>query len=314
MSESKSHIIQVRWSRVVRQTFLYGTDLTFLSDGSVRFRNPLMPSSIVINEWKSHGQYQNFRTVSPLPILKTGKTYQLQMKMASKPANTVYTCMIFYDRFDKELKKTIYKTRKISFEVPAKTYSYSIQLMNAGCEELVFERMDLVLDETIVAKPSRDEIVYNEFLKEDSQDSRVNIYFIEPGQVDESLLKERMDKESNLFFLQINPQTVNQASLDAYLDKIQAYGQARLVRLIAYGDLGGFLARYFACRLDQYEVYVGGRAVEAPVTKPAMILEDLDESRLTQMMALPVIKLPSIHDALVENLWHPMVYLRQVPI
>lgn len=66
---SDKHPFNIRWTHVTKDTFMYGTKLKWSSTG-VLFENALMPSGIVIHEWKMMTDFQTDVNVPDLPILK----------------------------------------------------------------------------------------------------------------------------------------------------------------------------------------------------------------------------------------------------
>lgn len=129
------------WENQATNSYFYGSLIQFHSDKSVTFKNELMPSGSAINEWFSQTTYTESLTLVGLPLLKKGKSYQLELEATIVPEQGVYIGIILYDRFDKVIDQVIGKTRHVDFTYPLDAYRYTIQLMNAGHKALHFHKM-----------------------------------------------------------------------------------------------------------------------------------------------------------------------------
>lgn len=121
----------------------FGTILTFYDRNHVFFDNELLPPGEVIQEWYSIGNYQATRTVTPLPLLKKDRTYYLILDMISTPRLSIFTKIIFYNRYGDVVSYKVTKSNELFFDYPKNAYSYKIQLISAGLTALEFHHLEI---------------------------------------------------------------------------------------------------------------------------------------------------------------------------
>ena len=119
------------------------TILTFYDRNHVFFDNELLPPGEVIQEWYSIGNYQATRTVTPLPLLKKDRTYYLILDMISTPRLSIFTKIIFYNRYGDVVSYKVTKSNELFFDYPKNAYSYKIQLISAGLTALEFHHLEI---------------------------------------------------------------------------------------------------------------------------------------------------------------------------
>ncbi|QQQ35017.1 accessory Sec system protein Asp3 [Streptococcus mitis] len=127
----------IHWGEV-GGTYMYGSNVSYYPDKSVRLYNPLLPSGEVLRTWFSSVNYQGARTQPQLPLLKRNHQYHLAMHFDCQPENGVYIKLIFLNRYEDVLEEKVEKVREFTFTYPEDTYTYRISLLSAGFQELTF--------------------------------------------------------------------------------------------------------------------------------------------------------------------------------
>lgn len=133
--------LDILWGE--QETYLYGTMFEIHPDASITFDNPLLPPGEIIHTWYSLGNYQANRQVTPLPLLMRNHVYSIQASMQETPEPGVFLKVIFYDRYEDEIGTEVSKTQTLQFTYPADAYSYKIQLISAGMQQLEFQLLTL---------------------------------------------------------------------------------------------------------------------------------------------------------------------------
>lgn len=137
-------IATVRWGSHNSRASLYGSALTIEASGDVRLVNPLMPGGTTIQEWYSFTDYQSVRDTPVLPLLHHGKRYRIDPRVVSVPADTLAFQVRFFDRFGELVDSVTLYGPDYGFAYPADCHSYTIRLVNAGCDELRFTSLTLL--------------------------------------------------------------------------------------------------------------------------------------------------------------------------
>lgn len=136
-------VAQIPWGEITQaNTYLYGTDI-FYQERALHFVNHRVPSDEILHEWTSRTNYQASRTSPLLPLLVPNDSYQLVIEMTSFPEESYYLKLSFFNRQDEELSFIIQREQVLEFQPPIETYYYTIELISAGCERLVFHHLSL---------------------------------------------------------------------------------------------------------------------------------------------------------------------------
>lgn len=120
-----------------------GTLLTVYGRNHIHFDNELLPPGEVVHGWSSSGNYQSGRSVTPLPLLKRGQTYQLTLDMTPVPERGVFTRITFFNRYGDVDSHEVTKTTELTFVYPKNAYYYTINLISAGMTELTFHHLEI---------------------------------------------------------------------------------------------------------------------------------------------------------------------------
>lgn len=134
-------IWRVYWNEYASASYLYGSKIHFNSKKDVEFENSLMPPGAIIKEWFSKVNYQIMRTEPSLPMIDGESNYHIKVNM--EPFDSFIIQMSFYDRYDNEAGTLIIRNPEQDFKCPLKTYSYRIQLINAGGTSLRFHSFEI---------------------------------------------------------------------------------------------------------------------------------------------------------------------------
>lgn len=133
---------KIYWKDYVNSTYLYGSKIRFLSHDDIFFENDLMPPGTVIKEWYSQVNFQMMRIEPTLPLIDGESTYHIKVNMSH--FDDFIIRFVFYDRFDNEVGTLILQENEQDFKCPLKTYSYRLQLINAGGKSFHFHSFEMI--------------------------------------------------------------------------------------------------------------------------------------------------------------------------
>jgi len=143
MKTDNSIIYSIRWDNLANESYLYGSNIIFEPDETVRFFNHLMPPGQTIRRWQSSLNYQAKRHEPQLPILEEGKCYEIRSYACCKPEGGVKLRIKYFDRQGEMAGTEIIDKRVDEFICPQGAASYELELINAGVEELVFHHIEI---------------------------------------------------------------------------------------------------------------------------------------------------------------------------
>ena len=124
-------------------TYLYGSEIEYQSKSSVHFKNELMPPGTVIKEWYSLTNYQAQRIEPSLPIIDGESRYRIKVNVDTKDGTGYLIRLVFLDRYEREAGDFTLRDTEAEFSCPLKTYSYRMQLINAGMTEFVYHSVTI---------------------------------------------------------------------------------------------------------------------------------------------------------------------------
>ncbi|TLQ04824.1 accessory Sec system protein Asp3 [Pediococcus stilesii] len=128
----------VKWPVFFDQTYNFGSKLIF-SNGVVQFKNQQMSPGAKIHTWESKTNYLKSNRTLNLPLLKSGKEYQIYVSAKQIPKDSVHIQIDFFDAQNKTLDNLVLTEMNSIFKVPEKTDHYQISLINLNNQELKFE-------------------------------------------------------------------------------------------------------------------------------------------------------------------------------
>ena len=132
--------------------YLYGTRLKFLARDHVEIRNPFLPTGSTIYHWDEMFNFSTAHAVPHLPLLAHNHHYQLNLVAESNYEAGLYLRVLMFDYASKLVKMQIIRQATGIFTFVPEAYFYAIELVSAGCTEVIFHRLDLT-DVTAEAQP-----------------------------------------------------------------------------------------------------------------------------------------------------------------
>lgn len=140
----------IYWNEYSADTYLYGSTVKFHKKDDVEFENQLMPPGTIIKQWYSKTNYQLQRIEPSLPIIDGESTYQITVNIDVAEDEKCLVRLVFYDRYEMEAGFINLRDRVTNFKCPLKTYSYQLQLINAGVTKFHYHSIIIqeVEDET----------------------------------------------------------------------------------------------------------------------------------------------------------------------
>ena len=128
----------IYWREYSSDTYLYGSEVSYISKDDVMFKNNLMPPGTVIKQWYSKTNYQAQRIEPALPIIDGEGTYRITVNIDCLEDEAWLLRLIFYDRYEVEAGSLAIRDQVTDFRCPLKTYSYRLQLINGGMTQFHF--------------------------------------------------------------------------------------------------------------------------------------------------------------------------------
>lgn len=137
-------INQVYWENPnLYNQYRNGSHIEFQPRKRVIFKNSLMAAGKTIVKWKSSNGYQADKVVPPLPMLTVGHRYRLIARLKTKPADTLIIRLTFYNRQGEQIKQLNLTGLDDEFDYQLEASTYTVELINAGCTELDFDRLEI---------------------------------------------------------------------------------------------------------------------------------------------------------------------------
>lgn len=136
---------KIRWKEYMVDSYHYGSEIEFRADGSVHYKNELMPPGTVVHTWRARTNFQMQRVEPFLPLIDGEAPYEVTLRLIEEGEDDLPLMMRikFFDRYDKEVKAIIIRERSAIFKPPIQTYSYTIELINSGNGEFIFDSLIL---------------------------------------------------------------------------------------------------------------------------------------------------------------------------
>lgn len=129
---------KVYWNEYAKDTYLYGAEVYFHARDDIEFRNELIQPGAVVKRWFSKVNYQAMRIEPTLPMIDGEGSYHISLDAVVEPEDGLLLKLIFYDRYDVEAGSQIVRDQETDFRCPMKTFSYEVQLINAGATQFHF--------------------------------------------------------------------------------------------------------------------------------------------------------------------------------
>ncbi len=129
---------RIRWNEYLFQSYLYGARIIFHDKEDVEFINGMMPPGKVIKTWYSKVNFQAMRAEPSLPMIDGESRYHIEVNFGQEENPGILFRIAFFDRYENEVESLILRDREMDFQCPLKTYSYTIELINAGAKSFHF--------------------------------------------------------------------------------------------------------------------------------------------------------------------------------
>lgn len=134
---------EIYWNEYASDTYLYGSEITFHKKDDVEYLNPLMPPGTVIKEWYSKTNIQTQRIEPSLPMIDGEVACRITVNIDCPPEEQWIIRLLFYNRDDVEAGSLIVRDKTMDFKCPLSTYSYRMQLINAGMTRFHFHSVTI---------------------------------------------------------------------------------------------------------------------------------------------------------------------------
>ncbi len=134
---------KVYWNEYGSNTYLYGSEIEYVNRHDVHFKNELMPPGTVIKEWFSKTNYQMMRIEPTLPLIDGESHYRIKVDVTTPQNTGCLVRLVFLDRYEREAGFVNIRDEEKEFSCPLKTYSYKMQLINAGMTEFTFHSITI---------------------------------------------------------------------------------------------------------------------------------------------------------------------------
>ena len=128
----------IYWNEYSADTYLYGSEIEYRARNDVHFKNTLMPPGTVIKQWHSLTNYQAQRSEPTLPMIDGESRYRIKINVETPDKTGCLIRLVFLDRYEREAGDFTVRGEEAEFSCPLKTYSYKMQLINAGMKEFIF--------------------------------------------------------------------------------------------------------------------------------------------------------------------------------
>ncbi|MGN1272023.1 MAG: accessory Sec system protein Asp3 [Lactobacillus sp.] len=138
-------INQIYWNSV-KDTVMEGTGFTKYPQNYIVYVNPMIASGKTIKIWRSNLNYQSSKEIPKLPIIASKRWYKVRLQLFTYPENSLIFRINFYGIQGDVIGEVVFTEKEKRFYCPDNTISYSIEIINAGCEMLSFDRIQLSED------------------------------------------------------------------------------------------------------------------------------------------------------------------------
>lgn len=130
--------------------YLYGSRLRFVGPTDVVLENPFIPTGAVLYRWDAIYSYNAAKAAPQLPLLAHEHHYQLHLDAEFNAP--LYLRVLMFDYQGELVDQAIIKEKVGVFTFHPDAYTYSVELVSAGCTSLTFHQLDIT-DVTAVAAP-----------------------------------------------------------------------------------------------------------------------------------------------------------------
>lgn len=160
--------------------YLHGTRIKFLAQDHVQLRNPFLPTGSTIYHWDELFNFATAHAVPQLPLLEHNHHYQLHLVAESNYEQGLYLRVLMFNYEGKLVKMAIIRQDSGIFTFEPTAYFYAVELVSAGCTEIIFHRLDLtdvtdqVAEQVKIAKAEDDDEDVEDAIVDESLSAIVN--------------------------------------------------------------------------------------------------------------------------------------------
>ena len=122
----------IYWNGQAADTYLYGSNILMNRKSDIIFENQLMPPGTIIKRWYSKTNFQAQHLEPSLPIIDGETLYEITPNIEYPQGGNCIIRLEFFDKYEETAGFLIVRNEPTRFRCPLKTYSYQMQLMNAG--------------------------------------------------------------------------------------------------------------------------------------------------------------------------------------
>lgn len=137
---------EIYWGPNYEASYSNGSVIKVNKFDEIDFTNRFTPSGDGIMQWGASSNYQGDKSVAGLPHLQNGHRYRIVAHYKTTPHRTIIMRLIFRDIQGQEIKRYNLTNTNSYFTVPKETINYELLLVNAGCINLKFQRLEICLD------------------------------------------------------------------------------------------------------------------------------------------------------------------------
>ncbi|QUM67158.1 accessory Sec system protein Asp3 [Staphylococcus delphini] len=183
----EKHQFNIRWTQITPETFMYGSILRFKATETL-FENELMPSGIVIHEWKMMTNFEDDKVMPTLPILQRNQTYRFHFDYHVQPVDSVYFKVIFKRRNGTVCDYQMIKGHDKDITVPDEMYSYVVQIINAASQHLTFRQ--LTIEDVREQSKAMADVHVHDMCHIDPDATQATVIFVEETDLAHELIQE----------------------------------------------------------------------------------------------------------------------------
>lgn len=249
MEENGEMEVKVKWKSLARAAYAYGSQVSF-EEHQVIFYNPQMPPSFPITQWHSLSNFQGYRKQPELPLLERGKTYTINLFEEVFPQGSTYLRITCFNRFGEVVEVFFIKEMTGQFTYPEEAFSYTIELLNSGCERVVFKHF--IISDGESDSPAQPRTFERMFPK---PTNRVTILLVEPNKLPSELaIPEKLQEMGNLILVDYLNDQDRGYSMAEFEETLKTYLSQEFddtnpsLNFVGYGPVGNFFSCFYASR------------------------------------------------------------------
>lgn len=133
----------IYWNENASDTYLYGSRILIHGKDDVSFENRLMPPGTILKTWYSRTNFQSQHIEPSLPIIDGETEYEISARIDYPQGGRCILRLVFFDKYEEEAGTFLVRDGHARFRCPLKTYSYRMQLMNAGTAAFRFHSVTI---------------------------------------------------------------------------------------------------------------------------------------------------------------------------